>query len=111
MKQALILIVTFIFGFASGQAQGTSSLLVCYKHNVVFTGRCSECIADNQGADTIASVILISHKSPSFGHGIDGYCVYKNDKCTGIHYKVWRKRMILIGPEYIIWGCKRRDKK
>ena len=91
---------------ASCVAQKVAS--VCPKHHMVYYGKCPQCIIK---ADTIPSSILVSHKSPSFGHGIDGYCVYKNDACTGVHYKIWHKRMVLIGPEYIIWGCKRRDKK
>lgn len=64
-------------------------------------------IVDNK-PDTIPSSILISHKPPSFGHSIDGYCIYQGDHCTGKHLRYWHRRWIVIGPEYIVWGCKRR---
>ena len=105
MKQVLILIVMFITGFVAGCNAQPEYYNPTKYHAVIIEGMIIP------KSDTIPSTILISHKSPSFGHGIDGYCVYKNDKCTGIHYKVWRKRMVLIGPEYIIWGCKRRNKQ
>lgn len=106
MKQALILIVTLMCITSICNAQPTD-YTPPNSDSIVY----SVYIVPSNKLDTVPSSILISHKSPSFGHGIDGYCVYKNDKCAGIHYKVWRKRMILIGPEYVIWGCKRRDKK
>jgi hypothetical protein len=58
--------------------------------------------------DTLPSRILISHEPPAFTHSIDGYCVYKDNVCTGKHLRFWRKRWITIGPEYTVWGCKRR---
>ena len=63
------------------------------------------------GTDTIPSSILISHKAPSFTHSIDGYCIYKGDHCTGRHLRYWHKRWVKIGPEYTVWGCKRRAAK
>jgi hypothetical protein len=56
--------------------------------------------------DTIPSSILITHKPPSFGHSIDGYCIYQGNVCTGKHLRYWHKRWIVIGPEYTVWGCK-----
>ena len=66
-------------------------------------------IIPNDKLDTIPSSILISHKAPSFGHGIDGYCIYQYGVCTKEHLRYWRKRWIVIGPEYVVWGCVRRD--
>jgi len=57
--------------------------------------------------DTLPSSILISHKPPSFGHSIDGYCIYQGDHCVGKRLRYWHKRWIVIGPEYTVWGCKR----
>jgi hypothetical protein len=63
------------------------------------------------GTDTIPSKILISHKPPSFGHSIDGYCIYQGNHCTGRHLRYWHRQWIVIGPEYTVWGCKRRGAK
>lgn len=58
--------------------------------------------------DTLPAHLLISHKPPSFGHSIEGYCIVKNGVCTGRHLRYWHRRWIVIGPEYTVWGCKRR---
>jgi hypothetical protein len=63
--------------------------------------------------DTIPATLLITHKPPSFGHSIDGYCVYWEGICTGKHLRYWRKRWVVVGLDYTVWGCKRvntRDK-
>lgn len=59
--------------------------------------------------DTIPSTLLISAHPPAFGHAIDGYCVYQQGFCTGKHLRYWRKRWIVVGPEYTVWGCRRVD--
>jgi hypothetical protein len=61
--------------------------------------------------DTIPSKLLISAEPPSFGHSIMGYCIYQDGACTGNHLKYWRKRWVVIGPEYDVWKCKKRVKK
>jgi hypothetical protein len=81
----------------------------CYKHNIIYTDKCSQCV-EAARLDTTPSSILISHKPPSFGHSIDGYCIYQGDHCTGKHLRYWHRRWIVIGPEYTVWGCKRRGK-
>lgn len=92
---------------------GVSQSYIGYTHkvvnNVVYldSGAIPKTFAKS---DTIPSSILISHKAPSFGHSIDGYCIYKYGQCTGKHLKVWRKKLIVIPPQYIIWKCIRRDK-
>jgi hypothetical protein len=61
--------------------------------------------------DTLPSTILLTHKPPAFGHSIDGYCIYQGGACTGKHLRYWRKTWIRVGPEYMVWGCKRRAEK
>src|ERR1043165_5582612 len=88
-------------GFSQVQKNG-----ICWQHNIAFIGKkCPEC---NEAArlDTLPSSILISHKPPSFGHAIHGYCIYQGDHCIGKHLRYWHRRWIVIGPEYTVWGCK-----
>lgn len=66
-------------------------------------------IPPSHNLDTIPSSILVSHKAPSFGHAVNGYCVYQYGACTKKHIRYWRKRWVVIGPEYVVWGCIRRD--
>lgn len=69
-------------------------------------------IEGNNKPDTIPSWILLSAgRIQSFGHAIEGYCIYQGDACSGRHLKYWHKRFIAIGPQYVVWGCRRRGKK
>jgi hypothetical protein len=61
--------------------------------------------------DTIPATLLITRKPPSFGHSIDGYCIYQGGVCTGKHLKYWHKKWVVVGPEYDVWRCKRRAAK
>jgi hypothetical protein len=80
-----------------------------YVHDLGGRCKCSKCAAAR--IDTIPSKILLSHDAPAFGHSIDGYCICKGGQCTGRHLRYWHRRWIVIGPEYTVWGCKRRGSK
>src|ERR1044072_2730258 len=54
-------------------------------------------------ADTLASHILVSHKPPSFGHSIEGYCIVVGNNCTGRHLVWRRRRFVEIKPPYDVW--------
>jgi len=59
--------------------------------------------------DTVPSRILISSRPPSFGHSIDGYCIYVWGRCTRVHLIFRRKKLIKLGPQHDVWMCNRRD--
>jgi hypothetical protein len=102
-----LILLIFFFSSLDGISQDTTFI---YLHDAGMLCKCSKCVAANR-IDTLPSTILLTHKPPSFGHGIDGYCIYQGGTCTGKHLRYWRKRWIRIGPEYDVWGCKRRDAK
>lgn len=69
---------------------------------------CPKDVTDVSG-DTVPSRILISHhRGQTFGHAIDGYCIYKDSVCTGRHLAVVNKTFIPLKQQYDIWGCIRR---
>lgn len=70
---------------------------------------CDICIKYKPKPDTIASHLLISHKPPSFGHSIEGYCIVVNDVCTGRHLVWRRRRFVEIKPPYDVWRCVRKE--
>jgi hypothetical protein len=59
--------------------------------------------------DTLASHLLVSHRPPSFGHSIEGYCIVINDACTGRHLVYRRKHFVEIKPPYDVWRCIRKE--
>lgn len=107
MKKLLIIIAPVLFSFICN-AQCEAYGVVNGAKGPNINCKCDRCI--KYKPDTIPSTILISHKAPSFGHSVDGYCLYRNGACTGNHFKYWHKQLIIIGPEYTIWSCKRRAK-
>lgn len=58
--------------------------------------------------DTLPAHILISHKPPSFGHSIEGYCVVKDGVCTGKHLVYRRGKFIALKQQYDVWRCIRK---
>jgi hypothetical protein len=59
--------------------------------------------------DTLASHLLISHRPPSFGHSIEGYCIVVNGSCTGRHLVYRKKKFVEIKPPYDVWRCIRKE--
>jgi hypothetical protein len=59
--------------------------------------------------DTLASHLLVSHRPPSFGHSIEGYCIVVNNICTGRHLVYRRKKFVEIKPPYDVWRCIRKE--
>jgi hypothetical protein len=115
MKQLFIILFFFTLGYFS--ACHPARNLVAYPppsnngkgyyvHELGGRCKCSKCVAANK-YDTIPSKILISHDAPAFGQVRDGACLYRNGACTGKHLRLWHKRLIVVGPEYTVWGCKR----
>jgi hypothetical protein len=70
--------------------------------------------------DTLASHLLISHRPPSFGHSIEGYCIVVNGDCIGSHLVYRSTRSWLFGRRkwsfikvepnsYDVWRCIRKE--
>lgn len=112
MKYVLIIILSFPF-IVVGQVYIDSSERSSISDPVWKLGKHSSSIgyvvlSMDEKSDTIPSSILISGKAPSFGHSIDGYCIYKYGECTGRHLKMWHKKLINIPSQYTVWYCKSR---
>jgi hypothetical protein len=102
MKHLLLLL--FFSGSLDGFSQDRTASM-CWQHKIVSFDKCAKCI-EAAKLDTLPSAILLSHKPPSFGHAVNGYCVCQGGVCTGNHLRYWHKRWIRVGPEYVVWGCR-----
>lgn len=98
-----------LFLLCQGSLDGFSQGNYCPVHNVQ---NCKSMhFSANAQADTLASHILVSHKPPSFGHSIEGYCIVVGGNCTGKHLVWRRRRFVEIKPPYDVWRCVRREVK
>jgi hypothetical protein len=79
-----------------------------YLHEFGLACKCSQCIVAAR-PDTLCSHLLVSHRPPSFGHSIEGYCIVVNDVCTGRHLVYRRKKFVEIKPPYDVWRCIRKE--
>jgi len=69
--------------------------------------------------DTLASHLLVTHRPPSFAHGIEGFCITINGRCTGKHLvyrneRRWpfgRARWVFkpVGEGCDVWRCIRKE--
>jgi hypothetical protein len=100
-----------LFLLCQGSLDGFSQTRItgmCWQHQIAYTDSCSKCVAAAK-PDTVASHLLVSHKPPSFGHSIEGYCVVVGGNCTGKHLVWRRKRFVEIKPQYDVWRCIRKE--
>lgn len=94
MKNFLLAILLYATGYVSG----CSTLLPLEGHKDVRW----------HNLDTIPATLLVTHKSPSFAHSINGYCLYSGGKCIGQHIRVWRGKAFHIVKPNVVWKCERR---
>lgn len=66
-----------------------------------------ERIPDWPGITVVRSTFLVTHKSPSFAHSINGFCLMDNGRCIG-HLD---SDGLLFKLPYRVWDCETERKR